>query len=166
MPDELDAAHDAVLRASAFQAELDAAGLGRRPALELRRPKHTPSQLCDCVSPEYIHHCDANLPEAINAVARWVARHFGDADGFMPLSKREGYAYDLFAELAHDGLAISVLSKRKGISLVCPTCDGWLDLITTPCPDGKAGCAVLHRRARCPRCDGAPTDTPPNSQPA
>ncbi len=76
------------------------------------KPKHTPFEICDCAQPEYVYHCAAVLPESINAVASWVASRFGDDDGFMTLSKRERYAFDLFAELAKAGLGVRRLHKR------------------------------------------------------
>jgi hypothetical protein len=81
--------------------------------------KHTPSEVCDCGPAGYIHHCAAQLPEAINTVAQWVSENFGQ-DGWMVLSRREGYAFDLFARLAQAGLQVKVLSKRKDESELAP----------------------------------------------
>lgn len=75
--------------------------------------KHKPFEICNCARPELIYHCAAQLPESINAVASWVAKRFGDDEGFMNLGKREGYAFDLFAELAKAGLGVKRLTKRE-----------------------------------------------------
>lgn len=103
-------------------------------------------------------------PRAVNIIARQLAKDFGDADGFLRLTKRDGAAWAILDALQHNGFTVTAAldPAERPIEPTrhAPLTDEPCGHVPTPAGRAAVNAYRAHRTPQHPRTDLRGSEAP------